>query len=194
VVAVILLAVGIGTIKLLDRSDSDSNTSLPTSNLNSTSAEQPKTAKTKATKTTPAPASGTSSYFSDATSLPATFTAKIGKPLKILELVIYPDYAILQAEDPRKKGNVDRYTLRDSVDDPEPFPLSGDQKDNLDKYLFPVSSVNFALVPKMVKKVKDTAATLKYEGAQVTHIILGSDLPFSNVIVWRVYVSSPRDS
>jgi hypothetical protein len=193
VVSVILMAVGIGIIKLR-ASDSDSDTSPPALNPSSVAAEQSKTTKSKATRTTPAAAPGTTSYFSDATSVPAAFIAKIGKPLKILELAIYPDYAIIEAEDPHKKGNVDRYMLRGSVGDPEPVELVADEKTNLDAHLVPLSAVNFTLIPKMVKKAKETAAKHKYEAAQVTHIILESDLPFSNSIVWHVYASGPRDS
>ncbi|MEO5874515.1 MAG: hypothetical protein ABIS86_09035, partial [Streptosporangiaceae bacterium] len=190
-VVVVVLAVGVGAFRLVGWSDSDTSAAPPSSFPGDGPATPPTPAtpaRTTPVRTAPAAPGG---YFSDATSLPTAFTAKIGKPLKILQLVIYPEYAILQAEDPGKKGNVDRYMLRGNVGDPEPVQLAGDEKDRLDQHLLPVASVDFSLVPKMVK---DARARLRYEGAEVSHIILDRGIPFFDDIVWRVYVSGPRDS
>ncbi|GAA3207574.1 hypothetical protein GCM10010468_23950 [Actinocorallia longicatena] len=134
---------------------------------------------------------GKTAYFSDATGLSGAFTSAIGSPLKIKRLVIYPDYAMLTAEDPKKKGNVDSYLLRGTVGEPRPEMLAGDEKTQLTKYLFPITSVDFSVVPKLVK---DTTKRLAYDDLKISHIILEVDLPWSSGVTWKVYGGSERES
>jgi hypothetical protein len=52
-------------------------------------------------------------YLQDASSILAAFKAKIGGPVHVLELTVYPDHVAAQIQDPKKQGNVDEYELRD---------------------------------------------------------------------------------
>jgi hypothetical protein len=142
-------------------------------------------------RATPAPAVAVD-FFADASSVPKAFQNALGAPPKAKELVIYPGYAILEAQDPRKPENVDRYTLRNgTVGDKSPQRLVGSEKAKLQSHLFELASVDFGLVPRLVA---DARTRLGYEGAKTSHVILGRNIPFSANVRWRVYVSSERDS
>ncbi len=131
-------------------------------------------------------------YFKNATSVPAKLAAKIGGPVRVIELVVYPDYVIAEVQDPRKHGNVDRFTLRDGVvGDGDPVRLVGDLKSarDVDAVVQDLASVDFAILPRMVK---ETRAHLRIEDGKVTHAILDARRVFHKDVTWRVYVSSAR--
>jgi hypothetical protein len=131
-------------------------------------------------------------YFANATSIPGAFQAAIGAPLRAKQLVIYSEYAIIEAQDPQKPQNVDRYTLRNgSVGAKDPVRLAGREKDNLTPHLFELSVTNFGLVPALIA---DARTRLAIEDAKVSHVMLDRMLPFSKDVLWRVYMGSDRDS
>lgn len=129
--------------------------------------------------------------FLNATDVPVKFKEKVGGPVKALELLLYPQFAKLQAQDPKKKENVDEYEYRNgSVDDPAPVKLMGDSdQKTLEANLFSLDTVDFTAVPKMVQ---DANERLKLEDGKVTHMILKRGLPFNKDVRWRVYVNGTR--
>jgi hypothetical protein len=138
------------------------------------------------------PAAPKVDYFADATSIPGAFQAAIGTPLRAKQLVIYSEYAIIEAQDPQKPQNVDRYTLRNgSVGSKDAVRLVGREKDNLAPHLFDLSVTNFGLVPALIA---DARKRLAIDDAKVSHVMLDRMLPFSKDVLWRVYVGSDRDS
>jgi hypothetical protein len=131
-------------------------------------------------------------FFADPTPIPKLFQGAIGTPLRATKLSIFPGYAIINAQDPKKPGNVDRYTLRNgSVGAPDPDRLAGGEKDNLEAHLVDIAAIEFALLPKMIA---DARTRLGYEGGKVSHIMLTKGLPFDKNTLWRIYVSSDRES
>ncbi len=135
---------------------------------------------------------GHTGYFRDATSIPGKLGAKIGEPVRVLELVVYPDYVITEVQNPRKRGNVDRYTLRNGVvDDGEPVHLMGEMKSakDVDAAVVDLASVSFGVVPKLVHETKHR---LRIEDGKVTHAILDARRVFHKQVTWRVYMSSAR--
>jgi len=130
--------------------------------------------------------------FKDAASLASKLKAKVGGPVHILEFVLYPDHATVQVQDPKKPENVDQYDfLGGKFGDPSPVKLIGQSAtaSELKEASVDIGSVDFGLVPKIVK---EAAAELKIEEGKVTHLVLKRNRPFSNDVLWRVYVSGPR--
>jgi hypothetical protein len=112
---------------------------------------------------------------------------KIGKPFKAIELVLYPDLAVLQAQDSAQPKNFDEFTYRDgAVGGPEPKQewTVTCQKG------FALETVDFSLLPKLMK---DALQRIKGEGGHVTHVVLNRTV-FCEDVSWSVYVESPRAS
>ena len=118
----------------------------------------------------------------------AKFEAKLGGPVKALELSVYDEYAILEAQDPKNAENVDEYWYRNGeVSGPEPVKLSGGGK--LEDNLFSLADVNFSSMPEVSKAA---LARTNIEGGELTSMSIKRNLPFSPNIVWRVFVNGTR--
>ncbi|HEX2735629.1 MAG TPA: hypothetical protein VHM70_28710 [Polyangiaceae bacterium] len=120
----------------------------------------------------------------------AKFKAALGsRQLTIRQLVLYPNYAILEAQDPQNPKHWNRYTLMDDlVGTPE--PISNDSVAGENKKFFDPDSVALSQLSTLIPR---TVSTLGFEGGQVSHVIVQSNLPFSKQVVMRVYVHGPRD-
>lgn len=129
-------------------------------------------------------------YLRDAAGVPLKFQEKMGAPPRFLQLALYPTYVIAEIQDPRKKDNVDQFTLRDGhVGDGKPVRLMGPSDANLEANLFDLAGVDFGAVPRMAA---DAMTQLAIEDGKVTHMMLRRWLPFTQEVLWRVYVSGPR--
>jgi hypothetical protein len=145
-----------------------------------------------ATPTGPARPSVEEDYFADASRVKARYQAALGKPILAKELVIFQYYATLEAQNPKAPDHVDSYKLwANKVERPEPVRLGGDKK-ALAQILFSLDSVDFALVPRLIKQA---VAELKIEEGKVTHVYLERDASSAKRDpIWRVYVNGSRDS
>lgn len=115
--------------------------------------------------------------------------ARGANPLRILEATIYPTYAFVQVQDPAIPANVDQYEWRGGVGAPAPVTLVGDG--DLEANLFSDNEVNWAAIPALV----DAAlAGIPIEGAEVTHVAIRRNLPFSDQVQIRVFVNGTRSS
>jgi hypothetical protein len=133
------------------------------------------------------PANAAESLFADGNAPKAVeaMKRKIGGGIRALELVIYPGYTKLQAENPAKKNDVGEYEFRDgSVDDPTPVKIYGGG--NLDANLFDLDPAVLGVVPQMVK---DAPPRLAIPDGKVTHVTLKRGLPFTQEVRFRVFVS-----
>jgi hypothetical protein len=133
-------------------------------------------------------------FFLDASPIPTKFTAKVGAPVKVLEMVVYPGWVKCQAQDPKNHEHVDEFELRNgSVGPGAPVKFVGKPPTakDLDTVTFDIGTIDFAQVPKMVK---DAPVQLKLEDGKTTHMILKRGVPFNNDVRWRVYVSGSRGS
>jgi hypothetical protein len=140
----------------------------------------------------PATAATSGDYFKDASGVPAKFKEKVGGPVRLLELTLYPGYVLAQIQDPKKHENVDGYELRDGqVGDPEPVKFMGTTPTakDLDEATVDAASIDFGAVPRMAK---DALVQLKIDDGKVTHMILKRGRPFHNEVRWRVYVTGAR--
>jgi hypothetical protein len=120
------------------------------------------------------------------------FDEELGKGVQALELIVYPEFAVLEAQDKKKKENVDRYTFRDGeVSEPEPVRLVGREKDDLAEHLFSLSEVDLKSLPAITK---DALERGKLDEGEVTHVIVARRLPFDKGVRVLVYLDSARSS
>jgi hypothetical protein len=131
-------------------------------------------------------------YFGDATKVKARYEAALGKPVQAKQLVIYQYYASLEAQNPKNPAHVDSYKLwANKVERPEPVRLGSDKK-ALSQILFSLDSVDFKIVPRLIKQA---LAELEIEEGKVTHVYLERDsIDGRRDPIWRVYVNGSRDS
>lgn len=131
-------------------------------------------------------------FESDAlTELEPKMAEKIGGEVKALDLSIYENYLKIQVQDPKKTENVDGYDYKNGViSDPIPVRLYGGG--NLEQNLFKLKEVNLAKIPELIDEAREKSKDL--EGAKVSHVIVKKDLPFSNKVKIRVYLSGTRKS
>lgn len=131
-------------------------------------------------------------YFADATRVKARYEAVLGQPIMAKELVIYQYYATLSAQNPKKLEHVDSYKLwANEVERPEPVRLGADKK-ALGQMLFSLDSVDFGLMPQLIKR---TLGELQIEEGKVTHVYLERDgASAQREPIWRVYVNGTRES
>ncbi len=116
--------------------------------------------------------------------------ARGADPLRALQIVLYPEYAIASVQDPSIPANVDRYLWRNgSIGVPDPVRLVGDG--DLEAALYSVDEVNWSAIPALVAGARDAVAI---PGGEVSHLIVHRPLPFSTDIQIRVFVTSDRDS
>lgn len=108
-----------------------------------------------------------------------------GPNVKAVEVVLYTDYGIATF---REGDQVRRSLWRDGEvdeDDPEdPFPGT-----DLDAESFKLTNVNWDALPGLVADAPERAGLPQGE---VTHVIVTSDLPFSNRKLFRIYVTAPN--
>jgi hypothetical protein len=114
-----------------------------------------------------------------------------GRPVRATQLVLYPEYAMIQAQDPAKPTHVDRYMYRHGViSDPDPVNVQS-LRGKLDDHLVSLDQVALDKLPELIAA---TLRDLAYEEAKVSHVIVENNRPFSKHVVMRVYASGPRES
>jgi hypothetical protein len=127
-----------------------------------------------------------------ATNLVSKFAERLGtRSVRATELVLYPQYAFLEAQNPSQPKHVDRYMYRNgAIGDPEPVNVQS-MRGKLEDNLVALDQVRLDKIPELVT---NTLTQLAYENAKVSHIIIERNLPFSKHVVIRVYASGPRES
>jgi hypothetical protein len=121
----------------------------------------------------------------------AKFKEKVGGPLKLLEMLVYPTYAKIQAQDPKKAENVDEYEFRNGkVSDPVPVKIQKmGSGASLEPNLFPLDEVNLAGFAELITKA---VAAAKIDDGKATHVMIKRGLPFNKDITLRVFIKGTR--
>jgi len=116
------------------------------------------------------------------------FEDEIGSPLRVTEILVYPDYAFVEAQDPDVPTNIDRYQWRSGdVDDGDAQP----NQDDLETALFSADEVNYDLIAN----IADQAPTaLGIPDGETSYIIITRGNFGDGPVVVRYYVNSERDS
>jgi hypothetical protein len=113
---------------------------------------------------------------------------KAPSPVQILSLLVYPDHAVLQAEDPTARGKVLQYVYRSgAVSAPEVVKLLGTGK--LEDNLFPLDAAKVEAIPRLAR---DAQAKANIPEGTVARVLLKRNLPESMDIQFRVFVTSQR--
>jgi hypothetical protein len=129
-------------------------------------------------------------YYADATLAKARYEKALGKSIMAKQLTLLQYYATLEAQDPKNREHVDSYKLwANTVERPQPVQLGG-QKQQLDKILFSLDTVDFRQVSKIIKQA---LAELRLEEGKVQIITL-SRFGEKNQPVWRVHINGSREN
>lgn len=130
-------------------------------------------------------------YFADATRAKARYEKVLGKPIMAKQLSLMQYYATLEAQDPKNREHVDSYKLwANQVERPQPVRLGSD-KQQLPQLLFSLDSVDFTIVPRIIKSA---LAELKLEEGKVAVVVLERDGQGKRDPIWRVIVNGSRDN
>ncbi len=112
---------------------------------------------------------------------------KLGKPIKALELLVFPDHLMLQVEDPDKPDQVLQYEYRDGkVSDGIPVELQGSGK--LSDNLFTLDDIKLDAVPELARQA---VQKVDPKNGRVSYMILKRNLPFDMDVQYRVFMKSP---
>jgi hypothetical protein len=118
-------------------------------------------------------------------------------PAQVSDITIYPEYMIVEAQDPDIVDHIDSYTWRDDeVDVPEPVHLSGPQEE-VDASLYPTTAVNLRELPDIVRAAErelEHASPIRIEEARVTYLYIQRDTSLDGRVVIRMSISGPRRS
>jgi hypothetical protein len=118
----------------------------------------------------------------------AEIRRRVPSPIQALSLLVYPDHAVLQAQDPAAPKNVLQYVYRGgAVSPPVPVKLLGTGK--LQDNLFLLESVKIAALPRLVREAK---AKANIPEGLVARVLLKRDLPETVDIRFRIFVTSQR--
>ena len=118
---------------------------------------------------------------------------------KASDATVYPEYFLVEAQNPTNLEHIDRYEWRDGeVGVPTPVHLSGPQED-VEASLYPLRSVHWEDLPAMVKdaeRAAEGATPIGIEDARAGYVIVDRTTVSdgdSQVIV-RIYLEGPRRS
>ena len=120
-------------------------------------------------------------------------------PARVTDVTVYPEYLIVEAQDPDIPDHIDRYQWRDGdVPTPEAVQLSGPQED-VDASLFPTSAVRWKRLAAMVADAERAALhnePLRIESPRAGYVIVDrSTSPDDDgKVLVRIYITGPRRS
>lgn len=125
---------------------------------------------------------------------------KVGaSPARVRDVLIYPQFFEVEAQDPQIPEHLDEYEYRDGqVGAPEPVHLTGPQEE-VEASLFPTTGVDWRTIPEMVRQVERAArraTPIRIEEAKADYVIVRrSTVPDDDGRVQLlIYLSGPRRS
>lgn len=125
---------------------------------------------------------------------------KVGvSPARASEVLIYPEYLDVEAQDPAIPEHIDEYEWRDgTVAPPTAVALSGPQED-VEASLFPTSAVRWRDIPEIVQEVEARARRaqpLRIEEATASYLFVerSTSSDDDGRVEIRIYLGGPRRS
>jgi len=125
---------------------------------------------------------------------------KVGaSPARAGEVLIYPEYMDVEAQDPAIPEHIDEYEWRDgTVAPPTAVALSGPQED-VEASLFPTSAVRWRDIPEIVQEVEARARRakpLRIEEAKASYLFVerSTSSEDDGRVEIRIYLNGPRRS
>lgn len=117
----------------------------------------------------------------------AALHKKLGKPIRALELLVFPDHLMLQVENPKHPEQVLQYEYRDGkVSEGIPVELQGTGK--LVDNLYTLDDIQLDAVPELARQA---VQKVDPKNGRVSYMILKRNLPFDMDVQYRVFVKSP---
>jgi hypothetical protein len=120
-------------------------------------------------------------------------------PAQSAEVLVYPQYMNVDAQDPKILDHINTFEWRDgTVSGPDPVHLSGPQE-NVDASLFPTSAIRWSDLPEYVSAVEAKARharPIKIEGARASYVIVqrSTSPDEDGRIGMTIYLEGPRRS
>jgi len=117
-------------------------------------------------------------------------------PAQVTDISIYPEYMIVEAQDPDIPDHIDSYTWRDGdVEHPTPVHLSGPQED-VDASLYPTTAIDLRDIWDIVRAAEDELenAEIRVEQARATYLYIERNSSLDGRVVIRISISGPRRS
>jgi hypothetical protein len=141
----------------------------------------------------PPPPAVKANYFNDASGIAGQVKAKLGPRVALKRLVVYDEYVIFTAQDPRQPDNLDTYTLRGgAVGEGRPETVTGD-RGKLEAELFPLDDVPFGSLATLGRDAVARLQAAGVAGGKLSHIIVErEDFGRGPRVVVRPYASSER--
>jgi len=106
----------------------------------------------------------------------AMVKAKVGEPFRVLQILVYPTHVKVQAQDPKKKENVDSYDAEDGkVGGPTPVLLIGEDNSaaGVSRAVFDPSQV---AIDKISDLVQVAAQKIQLEGRDEPLVTIDRDM------------------
>ncbi len=117
----------------------------------------------------------------------ASLGLRIGAHPKLLEVVVYPDHIVVQAQDPKHLDQVLQYEYRTGdVAPPQRVALEG--TGTLDDNLFSLDDIKLDVIPDLAKRA---AEKVDDKNGKVSSVLLKRNLPYEMDVQYRVFVKSP---
>ena len=129
-------------------------------------------------------------FLQDATGIPVALRKAISGPIMVYKLNLSELSAEVDVQDSAKKENIDRYEYeKDGFGKPRPVTLRGRYTQKaLDAAVFPLESIDFSLVPKMIA---DARQLLAMPDGKTNAVFLESGRPHKKPF-WHVGVTDAR--
>ena len=101
--------------------------------------------------------------------------AKVGEPFRVLNIRIDDDMIVVQAQDPKKRENVDEYRIsRGELKPSIPVRLMGlTDQETLEANLFDPADVDIAKIPDLVREANEK---VQLEGREIGGISIDRDM------------------
>lgn len=116
--------------------------------------------------------------------------AQLGRPPRLLEIVLSEHFAEFQVQDPDRPDTVNQYEWRDGViEGPTPVRVSLG-RGSLAERLFPLDSIALNAAARLAR----AARAQPIEGAEAGTMIIRRGLPFRSDVIWFVNVNGTRDN
>ena len=113
------------------------------------------------------------------------------------EVDVYPEYVIVELQDPNIPDHIDQYEWRGgSVEPPEPVQLSGPQE-AIEAELFPSTAFDWRTLATRAREAEaaaETATPLRIEDPQAQYVFVerSTSSELDGRLVLRIYITGPR--
>lgn len=117
--------------------------------------------------------------------------------VQLREVDVYPEYVIVEVQDPAIPDHIDQYEWRGgSVEPPEPVQLSGPQE-AIEAELFPSTAVDWRTVARRAGEAEaasETNTPLRIEEPRAQYVFVerSTSSELDGRIILRIYINGPR--